>query len=97
MRKRYFFTLAYNNIIYALQKFAPMTFNQLLAKIESNYIAGAISDEQLVQIIELGKTYLNLRTKTNYAKSNGLTYNGGLKRKVRKIEIDKVTFIIDNE
>lgn len=74
-----------------------MTFSQLRDKIFSNYENGAVSDEQLVQTIELAAMHLNLRTVTNYAKSNNITYNGALKRKLRKIEIDKITFIIDNE
>jgi len=71
-----------------------MNINQLLFE---NYENGTISDDDLVQIFEQISLRLNLRTKTNYAKENGLTYNGGLKRKTRKIEIDKITFIIDNE
>ncbi len=74
-----------------------MTFSELQQKLFSNYEAGAISDEHLVQIIELCTGYLGLKTITNYAKSNGITYNGALKRKLRKIEIDKITFIIDND
>ena len=89
--------MATNKFIYPVQNFAPMTFNDLQIKLFQNYENGAISDEQLVQIFEQIKTYLNLRTKTNYAKANGLTYNGGLKRQTRKIEIDKIVFIIDNE
>ena len=74
-----------------------MTFNELQSKLFENYQAGAISDGQLVQIFEQISCYLNLKTITNYAKSNKITYNGALKRKLRKIEIDKITFIIDNE
>ena len=58
-----------NDIIYTVQNFAPMTFNELRDKIFSNYEAGAITDEQLVQIIEQATSYLNLQTITNYAKS----------------------------
>lgn len=74
-----------------------MTFNELQSKLFENYQAGAISDEQLVQIFEQISCYLNLKTITNYAKANKITYNGALKRKLRKIEIDKITFIIDND
>jgi len=74
-----------------------MTFNELKEKLFENYRNGAISDEQLVQIFELISGYFNLKTITNYAKRNGITYNGALKRKLRKIKIDEITFIIDNE
>lgn len=74
-----------------------MTFSELQQKLFENYQAGAITDEQLVQIFEQISGHLNLKTITNYAKRNGITYNGALKRNTRKITIDKITFIIDNE
>ena len=74
-----------------------MTFSELQHKLFYNYENGAISDEQLVQIFEQISGYLNLKTITNYAKANKITYNGALKRKLHKIEIDKITFIIDND
>jgi hypothetical protein len=74
-----------------------MNYSELRDKIFQNYENGAISDEQLVQIIELSASYLNLKTITNYAKTNKITYNGALKRKLRKVVIDNQTFVIDNE
>jgi len=74
-----------------------MTFNDLQDKLFSNYENGAISDEQLVRFFEQIVSYLNLKTITNYAKANGITYNGALKRKLRRVRIDNQTFIIDNE
>ena len=74
-----------------------MTFSELRDKFFANYEAGAISDDELVQIIELASNYLNLKTITNYAKANKITYNGALKRRTQKITIDKITFIINNE
>lgn len=89
--------MPHNKFIYILQNFAPMTFNELRDKLFLNYEAGAISDEQLVQVIELSANYLNLKTITNYAKVNKITYNGALKRKLNKVIIDNQTFIINNE
>ena len=86
-----------NTPICTLQNFAPMTFNDLQNKLFENYENGVITDVQLVQIFEQISGYLNLKTITNYAKANKITYNGALSRKLRKIEIDKITFIIDNE
>ena len=74
-----------------------MTFNELRDKLFKNYENGAISDAELVQIFELAASYLNLKTITNYAKANKITYNGALKRKLRKVVIDNQTFVIDNE
>lgn len=73
-----------------------MTFNELRDKIFSNYEAGAITDEQLVQIIEQATSYLNLQTITNYAKSERISYNGAKKRTVTLICIDGIKFIINN-
>ena len=74
-----------------------MNFNQLQEKLFKNYEAGAISDDELVQIIEQAAGYLNLKTITNYAKANKISYNGAIKRKLNKITIDNQVFIIDNE
>ena len=56
-----------NTYICLIQNFEQMTFNELYNKIFSNYEAGAITDEQLVQIIEQSAVYLNLKTQTNTA------------------------------
>lgn len=88
--------MPHNNIINEVQKFAPMTFNELRDNLFENYEAGAISDDEMVQIFEQISVYLDLKTITNFAKVNGITYNGALKRRTHKITIDKVTFIINN-
>jgi hypothetical protein len=74
-----------------------MTFTELQNKLFENYENGFVPDADLVQIIELASVYLNLKTKTNYAKSNKISYNGAKKRKTRSCVIDGVTFIIDND
>lgn len=37
---------------------------------------GEINNTSIVQIIELCGAYLNLQTISNYAKKNGISYNG---------------------
>lgn len=74
-----------------------MKINELQDELFSQYEEGYVTDDDLVQIIELASGYLNLKTITNYAKANKITYNGALKRKLNKITIDNQTFIIDNE
>lgn len=74
-----------------------MTFSELRDKFFANYEAGAITNEQLVQIIEQASVYLNLQTLTNYAKSSGLSYNGAKKRQKSIVLIDGVQFVINNE
>ena len=86
-----------NISVSALQKFAPMKINELQEELFIQYQDGYISDNDLVQIFEQIAVFLNLRTITNYAKANRITYNGALKRKLNKVAIDNQTFIIDNE
>ena len=86
-----------NKFIYTLQNFEPMTFSELRDKFFANYEAGAITDANLVQIIEKAAMYLNLQTLTNYAASEKITYNGAKKRNLQKVKIDNVEFVINNE
>lgn len=74
-----------------------MKINELQEELFRQYEEGLVLDEELVQIFEQIASYLNLKTITNYAKANKITYNGALSRKLRKVEIDNQTFIIDNE
>jgi len=55
-----------------------------------------VSNDTLVQFIELCGNALNLQTISDYAKENNLSYNGV--KKTREIkEIFGVKFVIDNE
>ena len=74
-----------------------MTFNELRDKIFQNYEAGAISDNQLVQIIELAAAYLNLKTLTNTAIFRNKSYNGVKNFATPDIHIDGVAFYKNNE
>ena len=66
--------------------------NRLGNHIQSN----DISNNLLVQIIELAGGFLNLKTISDYAKSEGLSYNG-VKNNRNVIEMFNVKFVIDNE
>ena len=67
-----------------------------LDKLGQSVLDGRWSNEGLVQIIELAAGFLNLKTISDYAKANGLSYNGAKKYR-EKNEIAGVKFIIDNE
>jgi hypothetical protein len=57
---------------------------------------GELSNEDLIQLIEVAGSFLNLKTISDYAKENNLSYNGA--KKFRKtIEIFSTKFVIDNE
>lgn len=58
---------------------------------------GELINDDLVQIIEHLCKILNLKTLTNYAKAEKISYNGAKKRKMNFIEIDSIKFIIDND
>lgn len=64
--------------------------------IEKEIHTAGVSNDFLVQLIEVGGSHLNLMTISAYAKANQLTYNGVKKsREVR--ELFEVKFVIDNE
>ena len=54
-----------------------------------------LSNEDLVQVIELCGMLLNLQSITDFAKSNAMSYNGAKKQK-NKVELFNQKYIIDN-
>lgn len=56
---------------------------------------GNLSNDEMVQLIELIGMYLNLQTIPNYAKLHSLSYNG-VKKNRKIIQIFHVKFVIDN-
>lgn len=57
---------------------------------------GDLSNNDLVQLIEVAGAFLNLQTIPDYANSKGLSYNG-VKNHRQIIEIFNVKFVIDND
>ena len=59
-----------------------------------------LSNEEMVSLIDLIGSYLNLKTISDYAKINSISYNGVLDRvksgKVKEYNLFNVKFIIDN-
>lgn len=47
---------------------------------------GKFSEEALVQFFELTARYLNICTPSEYARQNGLSYNGVKCRKIRTVQ-----------
>lgn len=57
---------------------------------------GQLTNDDLVELIKVAGSYLNLQTIPVYAKERGLTYQGvKVTRKI--VEIFNVKFVIDNE
>lgn len=57
---------------------------------------GEFTNEDLLQLIEVAGAFLNLKTISDYAKENNLSYNGA-KHFRKTVEIFKTKFVIDNE
>ncbi len=57
---------------------------------------GELNNDTLVQLIEQAGNYLNLRTISDYAKENKMSYNW-VKNNIKIIELFNVKFVIDNE
>lgn len=55
-----------------------------------------MSDEALVQLIELTGSFLNLMTISDYAKANNLSYNG-VKHHRKIVKMFNVKFVIENQ
>lgn len=68
----------------------------ILNRLEACIVEEELSNDFLVQIIELAASYLNLKTIPNYAKDKNLSYNGVKKTRFIK-EIIGVKFVIDND
>lgn len=67
----------------------------LAQRLEKYIYENEVSNEDLVQIIEVAGAYLNLRTISDYARDKNLSYNGV--KKYRKIttlfKVNKIYFI----
>jgi len=57
---------------------------------------GELSNNDLVQLIEVAGSFLNLQTIPEYAKAKNLSYNG-VKNHRQIIEIFNVKFVVDND
>ncbi len=57
---------------------------------------GELSNNDLVQLIEVSGAFLNLQTISDYSKEKGLSYNG-VKNHRQIIEIFNTKFVIDND
>jgi hypothetical protein len=58
---------------------------------------GEVENIELIKIVKDVSIILGLKTLTNYAKSEKISYPGAQKRKTERLKIDTVEFIIDNE
>ena len=70
--------------------------SDLVSRFEKHIFDNKVSNEELVQIIELCGKYLNLKTISDYCRDNKISYNGA-KNFRNNIELFNVKFIIDNE
>lgn len=73
-----------------------MIINKICDHLSQRIENGELSNADLVQLIELCGKYLNLKTISEYAKKNNMSYNGVKKaRKIVKLFGNK--YVIDND
>ena len=70
--------------------------NSLLLFVADRFEKGDLDNDSMVQLIELCGRYLNLRTIPQYAKENGMSYNG-VKKHRNIISIFGVKYVVDNK
>jgi hypothetical protein len=70
--------------------------NIVLSRLNDLARTGELSNECLVQIIELTGGYLNLQTISEYAKENNLSYNG-VKKCRNIVNLFGCKFVVDND
>jgi hypothetical protein len=73
-----------------------MIINKITERINQLTNEGQLNNEDLVQLIELAGSYLNLQTIPKYVADTGMSYNG-VKHHRQIKELFGVKFVIDNE
>lgn len=69
---------------------------KLIKFVADKFQAGELDNESLVELFKVMGSYLNLMTISDYAKANGLSYEGV--KKCRQVEkIFGVRFVVENE
>ncbi len=69
---------------------------KLIAFVATKFEAGELDNEALVELFKSMGSYLNLKTISDYAKSNNISYQG-VKTCRQVEEIFGVKFVIENE
>lgn len=70
--------------------------DKLIKFVAQKFESNELDNESLVELFKVMGTYLNLQTIPDYAKSNGMSYEGV--KKCRNIqEIFGVRFVVDND
>lgn len=65
-------------------------------RISQRFVAGDLDNDDMVQIIAHCGGYLNLTTRSAWAKETGKTYNAAKKCR-RNVKLFNTTLIIDND
>ena len=69
----------------------------IINRIFECYQNGELDNNDAKEIIEGLSKYLDLKTLTNYSKSEKISYVAARKRKTEKVIIDNQKFIVDND
>jgi hypothetical protein len=89
--------MAHNYLIHEIQKSEPMENlkDKLLLNIHKGMENNILSNDDLVQIIEQCGFFLNIKTISDYAKKNNLSYNG-VKKFRNVVKIFNTKYVIHN-
>ena len=69
--------------------------DKLLSFVSEKFESNELDNQSLLELIQLGGDYLNLKTIPNYAKANGMSYEGV--KKCRQIKLlFGARFVVDN-
>jgi len=70
--------------------------DKLLLFVAEKFRNDELDNDSLIQLIELCGGYLNLKTRSDYAKANGLSYQGARDHR-KNITLFNTKFIVDND
>jgi hypothetical protein len=68
----------------------------IICRLVTHIQKGDVSNDFLVQLIELSGSFLNIKTRSEYAKENEISYNGAKHHRCN-VKLFGVNFIIDND
>ena len=69
--------------------------DKLLIFVSEKFMNDELDNDSMIQLIELCGGYLNLQTISDYAKANGISYNGARDHR-KNITLFNTKFIVDN-
>ena len=70
--------------------------SELATRLEKHIFENDVPNSELIEIMNICGDYLNLKTRSQYARENNISYNGA-KHHRNNVKINGVIFIVDND